>query len=171
MMPTMRRWVRIKQNDHDKWSHFRTQFQQLLDSAIAADNTAKGNVQLWNPNLNALEIVAHRGFDNIFLRKFEVVHDNEPSACGRAFRLGRRVMIHDVTLDRFYEPYLSIAQASGYRAVQSTPILRADGAVIGVLSTHFPDRHEWEEAAQRALDQYASQIAALVTELVESAAI
>lgn len=76
-----------------------------------------------------------------------------------------------MTLDRFYEPYLSIAQASGYRAVQSTPILRADGTVIGVLSTHFPNRHEWEEVAQGALDQHASQIAALVTELIESAAV
>ena len=171
MMLTMRRWVRIKQSDQAKWSRFHTQFQELLDSAIAADNAAKGNVQLWNPNLNALEIVTHRGFDNPFLRQFEVVHVNEPSACGRAFRLGRRVMIQDVTLDRFYEPYLSIAHASGYRAVQSTPILRSDGTVIGVLSTHFPDRHEWEEAAQRALDQYASQIAAVVTELIETTAV
>ena len=169
-MRTMRRWIHIKQSDHNKWSRFREQFQQLLDSAIAADDAAKGNVQLWNPNLNALEIVAP-GFDNLFLRQFEVVHVNEPSACGRAFRLGRRVMIHDVTLDRFYEPYLSIAHASGYRAVQSTPILRSDGTVIGVLSTHFPERHEWEEAAQRTLDQYASQIAALVSELIESAAV
>jgi GAF domain-containing protein len=149
----------------------RTQLHQLLDSTIGADGAAKGNVQLWNPNLNALEIVAHRGFDNRFLQQFEVVHSDEPSACGRAFRLGRRVMIHDVTLDRFYAPYLSIAHSSGYRAVQSTPILRSDGAVIGVLSTHFPDRHEWEEAAQHALDQYASHIAAFVTDLIESAAI
>jgi|SRR5690349_21792896 len=167
----MRRWVRIKQSDQAKWSRFHTQFLQLLDSAIAADDAAKGNVQLWNPNLNALEIVTHRGFDNHFLRQFEVVHVNEPSACGRSFRLGRRVMIQDVTLDRFYEPYLSIAHASGYRAVQSTPIFRSDGTVIGVLSTHFPDRHEWEEAAQCALDQYASQIAAVVTELIGSAAV
>ena len=171
MMLTMRRWVRIKQSDQAKWSRFYTQFQELLDSAIAADDAAKGNVQLWNPNLNALEIVTHRGFDNPFLRQFEVVHVNEPSACGRAFRLGRRVMIQDVTLDRFYEPYLSIAHASGYRAVQSTPILQSDGTVIGVISTHFPDSHEWEEAAQRALDHYASRIAALVTKLIETTAV
>jgi len=41
MMLTMRRWVRIKQSDQAKWSRFYTQFQELLDSAIAADNAAK----------------------------------------------------------------------------------------------------------------------------------
>jgi GAF domain-containing protein len=164
----MRRWVHIKCSDTDKWSYMCTQLHQLLDSTIAADGAGKGNVQLWNPNLSALEIVAHRGFDSLFLQQFKVVRMDEPSACGRAFRLGRRVMIHDVTLDRFYAPYLSIAHSSGYRAVQSTPILRSDGTVMGVLSTHFPDKHEWEESVQRTLDQYASQVAALVTELIES---
>ena len=57
----------------------------------------------------------------------------------------------------FYAPYLSIAQANGYCAVQSTPIIRSDGVVIGVLSTHFAQTHEWSDAAQRALDNHADQ--------------
>jgi DNA-binding NarL/FixJ family response regulator len=171
LMLPMRRWVYLKESDPDKWSRVRMRFQQLLDSAIRADGAAKGNAQFWNPRHNALEIVAHLGFGHDFLQHFEFVRVDEPSACGRAFRLGRRVMIADVTLDRFFQPYLLIAQASGFRAVQSTPIVRPDGVVIGVFSTHFPDRHEWDEVAQRTLDQYASQIAALVTELIESAAV
>jgi len=165
----MRRWTHVKDRDREKWSHFKSQFQQLLDAAIATDKSDKGNVQFLNPTTNALEIIAQRGFDRPFLSQFEVVRLDEPSACARAFRLGRRVMIQDITLDRFYEPYLSLAQASGYRAVQSTPIFGSTGTVIGVLSTHFADNYEWEEAAQYALDQYASQIAAVVTELIGSA--
>jgi hypothetical protein len=77
-------------------------------------------------------------------------------------------MIEDITKDRYFIPYLSIAQANGYRAVQSTPIIRSDGSVIGVLSTHFAEMHYWPDTAQRALDNYASQMEVLVTELIES---
>jgi hypothetical protein len=31
------------------------------------DGAEKGNVQLFNPTVNGLQIVAHRGFDTMFL--------------------------------------------------------------------------------------------------------
>ena len=81
----MRRWVHIKESDQKKWSPFSREIERLLDTAIAVDGAEKGNVQLFNPTVNGLQIVAHRGFDTMFLHQFEVVRMDEPSACGRAF--------------------------------------------------------------------------------------
>ena len=163
----MHRVVNIKDNAPDKWSSFTAQLQQLLDAAITADGASKGNVQLFNPYLDGLQIVAQHGFDKAFLQQFNIVRWDEPTACGRAFRFGSRVVITDIRVDRFYAPYLSVAQASGYRAVQSTPIILSDGPVIGVLSTHFSDTHEWSEIALRALDHSASEVATSVLELIQ----
>jgi GAF domain-containing protein len=167
----MRRWVRIKEHEQGKWSHFSRRIEQLLNTAIAVDGATKGNVQLFNPLVNGLQIVTQRGFDVQFLQQFEIVQADEPSACGRAFRLGRRVMIPDITVDRSYQPYLSIAESSGYCAVQSTPILNSEDSVIGVLSTHFADRHVWSKEAELALDNYALKIGDAITQLIESATV
>ena len=163
----MHRLVDIKEKDVDRWCSFTAQVQGLLNAAITADGASKGNVQLFNPYLDGLQIVAHRGFDKSFLQQFEIVRWDEPTACGRAYRFGQRVVITDIRVDRFYAPYLSIAQANGYRAVQSTPIILSDGPVIGVLSTHFSDTHEWSEVALRALDHSASGVATSVLELIQ----
>jgi GAF domain-containing protein len=167
----MRRWVRIKEHEQGKWSYFTRRIEQLLITTIAVDGAAKGNVQIFNPLVNGLQIVTQRGFDVQFLQQFEIVQADEPSACGRAFRLRRRVIISDITVDRSYQPYLSIAESSGYRAVQSTPILSSDHSVIGILSTHFPDTHVWSKEAERALDEYASKIGDAITQLIESAVV
>jgi GAF domain-containing protein len=34
-----------------------------------------------------------------------------------------------------------VAIEAGFRAVQSTPLISTSGALVGVLSTHFPSRH------------------------------
>ena len=167
----MHRLVDVKEKDADRWSSFTAQLQGLLNAAITADGALKGNVQLFNPYFDGLQIVAHHGFDKPFLQQFGLVRWDEPTACGRAYRFGLRVVIPDISIDRFYAPYLSIAQASGYRAVQSTPVIASGGSVIGVLSTHFPHTHEWSETAQRALDHAASKVAASVSEQLQSFAV
>ena len=76
-----------------------------------------------------------------------------------------------MTFDRLYEPYRSIAESSGYRAVQSTPIIKRDGTVIGILSTHFAEPHQWSKADLPTLDDHASRLGTLVTELLDSASV
>src|SRR5689334_10438108 len=115
----------------------RSTLLEILDDAIEADGAAKGNVQLFNSVLGGLEIVAQRGFDESFLETFRIVRADEPSACGRALRFKRRVVISGIRADLFYSPYLTVAAEAGYRAVQSTPIVAKDGVAIGILSTHF----------------------------------
>lgn len=131
---------------------------RLLDAAIEADYAVLGNIQLFNPQLGTLQIVAQRGFDLEFLQHFETVRADDGCSCGRALSQKRRVVVSDITQDA---PYLSIAKASGYRAVQSTPLC-SNGVLLGVLSTHFPDVHQLSGNATAALDELAVEIAHLL---------
>lgn len=132
------------------------QLLEILDEAIGVDDAALGNIQLLNPQIRALEIVVQRGFNAPFLSLFRTVRADEPSACGRAFGSGRRVVIPDVRHDRAFQPYRSIAEQAGFRAVQSTPIL-LHGEPIGALSTHFAQPHRLTRRAEQALDRCASE--------------
>ncbi len=109
----------------------------VLDFALEVLHADKGNLQLADPVTGALSIAAHRGFGTEFLDYFAVVND-DASACGRAAQRGAQVMITDVRADPDFGPHLDIAAASGFRAVQSTPLIAADGRLVGILSTHYP---------------------------------
>jgi hypothetical protein len=56
--------------------------------------------------------------------------------------------IADVTTDSRFTPHRGIAAASGFRSVQSTPLVDKAGRLIGVVSTHYPwPRHPaWRDA-------------------------
>jgi hypothetical protein len=138
-----------------------------LDAGIEVVHAVSGNVQLFNARTRTLQIIAHRGFDRAFLQLFENVHADEPSACSRAFRDRRRVVIFDVSTDSQFAPYLSIARANGFRSVQSTPIFAQDDSVTGMLSTHFPEVRQLSEPDNIALDTHAAAIATLLSDLLE----
>jgi hypothetical protein len=96
-----------------------------------------GNIQLFDPVSGTLEIVAHSGFGTDFLAYFALVDGEDGTACGRAAHGGVQTVIDDVLTDPEFRPNREIAEASGFRAVQSTPLIDHDGKLVGVLSTHF----------------------------------
>lgn len=138
----------------------------ILDSALYATQATRGNIQVFNPALGGLEIRAHRGFSEPFLKLFRLVRPDDPSACGRAFRSGHRVIVPDVYSDPEFAPFLPMARQAGFRAVQSTPI-RADGQVVGVLSTHFSNPANISPVVARVLDELCVQAAALISPRVD----
>ena len=161
------RGIRVKREMIHKWGRFRAQSLQLLDAAIETSAAARGNIQIFNPELGVLQIVAHRGFNPQFLEFFNVVRTEEDCACSRAFRNGRRVFIPDIRADISFGPYIPIAEKAGFRAVQSTPIIGPTGSVVGVLSTHFADVHSLSQESQLALDDIASKLAQPITDFLE----
>jgi PAS domain S-box-containing protein len=142
-----------------------TALYQVLDASIAMHRADFGNIQVYNPAIGALEIVAQRGFKQDFLDSFRIVGIDDESACARAMRQGKQVTIEDVENDRAYALYREIAAAAGYRAVQSTPLISRGGDLIGILSTHFRRRHRPTDRELRMLDLYARQAADVIERL------
>jgi len=110
---------------------------EVLEFALTLLHAERGNIQLADPATGALRIAAQRGFGPEFLEYFAAVTD-DGSACGRAAQHHAQVVIADVTTDSGFAPHRDIALASGFRAVQSTPLVNRAGHLVGMLSTHYP---------------------------------
>jgi PAS domain S-box-containing protein len=133
--------------------------QEMLVATTELLRADMGNVQLLDADRGVLVIVAQQGFGKEFLEFFREVSKEDESACGRALRSGERIIIEDVETDPAYATLRSIARASGYRAVQSTPLIGRNGAVLGVLSTHFRSPHRPSQQELQGADLYVRQAA------------
>jgi GAF domain-containing protein len=109
---------------------------EVLELALTLLHAERGNVQLADPATGALRIAAQRGFSQEFVEYFAAVTDDR-SACGRAAQQHAQVVITDITTDPGFAPHREIALASGFRAVQSTPLVNRAGHLVGMLSTHY----------------------------------
>lgn len=131
-----------------------------VDSAIRVTNATKGNLQIFDPASGALQIVAHRGFKQPFLDFFKRVTGDE-SACAKAFGTCQRVTVEDVTESPIFcgTPALEVLLDARVRAVQSTPLVGSSGAILGVLSTHWPSPRRLSNDALVKLDVLARTVA------------
>lgn len=136
--------------------------EEVLNATVTLMGAEKGNVQLFNPSTNKLEIAARRGFSQDFLDRFGTVSADDESVCARALARRERVIVEDVQAAHFSESFLAAAAAAGYRAVQSTPLLSRGGGVLGMLSTHYREPHRPSQRDLRILDLYAQQAAAFI---------
>lgn len=130
---------------------------RALETMLSLARADRGNVQLVDAESGALRIVAHHGFDAEFLDHFAVV-DDDGSACGRAARHGAQLVISDVTTDPGFGPHREIAAASGFRAVQSTPLIDKAGRLVGVVSTHYPRLYAPSARDLRIIRRYADLV-------------
>jgi GAF domain-containing protein len=135
--------------------------EEVLDATMALQNAHFGNVQLYDPAAEALQIVASRGFGPEFLAYFASVRD-AATVCGRALLRRERVIVDDVEADAAFAPHRAIAARSGFRAVQSTPLVGRAGALLGMISTYFRQPHRPSERDLRFTDLYAQHAAGLI---------
>lgn len=142
-------------------SEFQTLLEEVLDATIALQNADFGNIQLYKPETQALEIVAQRGFQQDFLEYFRNVHD-VGAGCGQAMNLRERVIIEDVETDADFAPHRHIAASAGFRAVQSTPLFSRSGEFLGMISTHFRRPHRPPLHDLRFTDLYARHAAEII---------
>lgn len=132
---------------------------EVLDATMILLHADMGHIQLYNSRLDALEIVAQRGFRSEFLEHFRSVTRDDHTASGRSLTEGRRTVIEDVQADLSYQPHQRIAANAGYRGIQSTPLLGQNGVPLGMLSTHYHQPHRPTDRELRFLDLYARQAA------------
>jgi hypothetical protein len=135
-------------------SSLRRLLPRVLDGALWLMAADFGNIQLLDPVTGSLRIVTQYGFGPEFLDYFAVVDDGH-AACGRAAKECAQTVIADVTADPDFAPHRDIAAASGFRAVQSTPLADYAGHLIGVVSTHFRRPHRPSGTDLQVMELYA----------------
>lgn len=142
-----------------------TALDDVLENAIHTCEADFGNIQLFNPQNNSLEILVQQGFQPDFLDHFQTVRVDEGWACSQAMKSGERIVIEDIELDAGFEPHRQIAAAAGFRAVVSTPLKAHHGGAVGMLSVHFRSPHQLSVRDGRLLDLYARHAADLIERL------
>jgi PAS domain S-box-containing protein len=140
----------------------RQALDEILAGAIELLSADKGAIRILDTARGVLKIEAQRGFKQEFLDCFGEVSTGAGSPCCSASQSGKRMVIEDVEEDALFAPFLPIARAAGYRAVQSTPIMGREGALLGTLATHFRSVHKPAEQDLRLLDLYVRQAADII---------
>jgi PAS domain S-box-containing protein len=131
---------------------------EVLDATMELQQAQFGDIQLYDKTSGALKIVAHRGVDQRFLDYFETVDASDTSTCGLALKASVRVIVEDVNTSADYLPHREIAALTGYRGVQSTPLLHPNtGKPIAMLSTMFRQPYRPSHRELQLTDLYARQ--------------
>jgi len=136
---------------------------RTLDGALSLLRADRGNVQVLDPATGSLRIVAQHGFDADFLDYFAVVADDS-SACGRAAAHGTQTVIADVNIDPRFMPHREIAAASGFRAVQSTPLSDHAGRVLGMVSIHYPRPYRPPDRELLLMRRFGQKVGAIMAD-------
>lgn len=139
--------------------------KEILEAAIVLCGADMGTIQLYDPAREILTIAAHHGFEQDFLNHFSEENAEGDSACARALSTLKRVVIENIQTDERYAIHRPVAEKSGFRAVQSTPLCGRDGAPLGMLTTHFRTPHAPSERELRMVDLYARQAADFIERL------
>jgi signal transduction histidine kinase/CheY-like chemotaxis protein len=142
-------------------------YGKIVDAAVSITRSQFGTMQLLCPQGDPsghggeLQLLAHRGLPPEAVAFWSWVSPSAHSSCTLALRTGRRAVIPD------YEQWDEIAGAedlqafrrTGIRAAQTTPLRSRDGALLGMISTHWNKAHSPTERDLRLLDILARQAA------------
>ena len=148
-----------------------TLITEFLRSAIDITAADCGNVQLFDSSSGTLRIAAQVGFEDEFLRFFDVVHGNQ-TACGSALTTHSRLVVKDVSSHPLFRDTAAgnVVLRAGVMAVQSTPLIGAGGRIIGVLSTHYRLPGGPSRRALRELDRMTGHYVGTMDELLSRTA-
>src|SRR6478672_3939450 len=114
--------------------------QAILETLVEVHSADFGVLSLYDESSGGLAPAASFGFDEDALEAISRINPGpKDGACGSAFSTKARAVVQDVNVDDRFECYRGFAQAVGFRAVHSTPIITKRGEAVGVLSVHFRD--------------------------------
>lgn len=144
--------------------------ERLLDAAMSIMHSDFASLQMFKDDANGghLELIAHHGFSQDAIDRWQVVNSATMTACGEMLRTGRRVIASDVTKCEFLDgtEELAFYLRGGVRAVQSTPLLSRSGRLMGAFSTHWHHVHAPSDRDLRLLDILARQAADLLERML-----
>jgi signal transduction histidine kinase/CheY-like chemotaxis protein len=142
-------------------------YGRIVEAASALLRSDFASLQMLSVDANGqrkLELIAHCGFTLSAEEHWRDVYVDSTTSCGIAFATETRVTLSDVeTLDWLTDTKdLALYRELGIRAVQTTPLHSRDGALIGMLSTHWSHPYEPNTRQLRLLDILAREAADLI---------
>jgi PAS domain S-box-containing protein len=134
--------------------------EQILDTAVALLHPGSASIQMFHPERGSkgeFRLTGHRGFSAETARRWECVVPAERTTCGEVLRTGKRVALRDVRECDFLagSDELQAYLDAGIQAVQTTPLFSKSGALLGMVSTHWPEPHELSPRESHALNVLA----------------
>lgn len=135
--------------------------EEVLDAMIGLHGADFGVVHRVERERGDPVTVVQRGLSEEFLGYFARTHDDGMS-CSRALRSGERVIVEDVIADPGYAPHRAIVEVSGFRAVQSTPLISHTGELLGIITTYFQQPQTFSQSMLRCTDLYARYAADII---------
>lgn len=140
-----------------------------MEAAVSVCASDFATMQLVQPGGN-LKLVANHGFDTPFLDYFDIVNDDTTS-CGAALEKRSAVVVSDVAESPIFNthaPTLKMMLDSGVRACTSTPLLAANGRMLGMISVHYRNPRESSHGDVSRFDALAESIAELLASRLAS---
>ena len=136
--------------------------QAVMDAAIDVSGAEMGTLQLFDETTGTLRIAAQRGFERPFLEHFAVVKDGH-AACGEAMRRRAQVIVEDVSNSSLFDARaMAVMDAAGVGAVQASLMVSREGALLGVIATHWRRPHRPDADRLRTLEIVARQAADII---------
>jgi signal transduction histidine kinase/ActR/RegA family two-component response regulator len=147
-------------------------YEQILDAATRIMRSQFASLQRVHSN-GELQLLAWRGFDAQSARFWKTIGPHSVSCCYKALRARQRFIISDVEQCDWLTgtEHLAEYRRSGIRSVQSTPLISRSGELVGVVSTHWRERHTPALSDFRILDVLARETADLIERTKAEAAL
>jgi GAF domain-containing protein len=151
-------------------------YEKILDAAMLIMRSDLASLQDFHPHRGPqgeLRLLTSRGFSDTAASLWKWVRAESECACGVAYRRMERVILHDVEIG---DPPTRAIDLEGYRstgirAVQSTPLRARNGAMVGMLSTHWNRPHAPSVRDLRLLDILARLAADLIERKLQEEAL
>ena len=145
-----------------------TLYARIVEVAASLMGSDAASIQIFDDEAGKLRLLAHQGFHKDSAAFWESVRADTGSSCGRALKAGARILVSDMNTFDGDPADVDAYRRSGLLSVQSTPLCARGGHIVGMLSTHWRDRHEFNEADFRFFDVLARLAADLIDRLQTS---
>lgn len=133
--------------------------RQVVAAAAELLQAPRCTAQLFDSYEQALKLVEAVGFDEEVVRQFKVITRDGITPCARVIASKQRVASYDLNADPEFAELAKVATPLGIGAVMSTPLLTADGALLGVFSVFWNSPHRPSEHELYLVDLYVQQAA------------
>lgn len=136
----------------------------LLAAEVAAGGGMAASVLLVAPDGRRLRHAAAPSLPASYCTAIDGVEIGpDAGSCGTAAHLRRPVFVEDVRTDSRWVKFRRLAEAHGIRACWSTPLLDADGGLVGTFALYNYTPRAPTEAEMDAIDMIAQSVLAAVS--------